>query len=391
MKIGYYIRYFPYKNRSLLHPVLYAGPEVVAYNLALNMAKRGHEVKIFTISVDRRDSVEKYENITIYRYAKSFSVGYFNISFGLFYKPLKHQVDIVHAHSSGIAGFTAIQYARRKHIPFVLTHHGELSVESLDNFIQRMCASFYKNHLMEKVLSYPNVIISPSEYFINESRFLGKYRDKVIVIPNGVNIEDFDIPYSKEECREKLKLSLNKNLILFVGNLASRKGLDILVKAMPKIIKKNPDTELVFVGSGWMKEKLERLSKKIGVEKSVEFAGFIKENLKPLYYKAADIFVLPSTSTSESFGIVNLEAMACGVSIVASRIGGVPNVVKNGQNGLLVPPGDSEALTDAIIYLLENEDVREKMGRNGRKKVEDYSWDKIAEKTEKVYEIVIEQ
>lgn len=386
MKIGYYIRYFPYKNRSLLHPVLYAGPEVVAYNLALNMAKRGHEVKIFTISVDHRDSVEKYENITIYRYAKSFSVGYFNVSFGLFYKPLKHQVDIVHAHSSGIAGFTAIQYARRKHIPFVLTHHGELSAEGYDNFIQRMCASFYRKYLMEKVLSYPNVIISPSESFINESKFLGKYRDKIVVIPNGINLEEFGIPYSREECKSKLGLNGN-NVVLFIGTLYPIKGLHILLKAMPKIIKDHENTIFVFIGGGDI-DKYKGLSEELGVKKHVKFAGFIGDaSKKALYYKAAEVFVLPSLR--ESFGVVNLEAMACGIPIVASNVGGIPDVIKHGENGLLVPPKDPEALADAIIYLLENEEEREKMGRNGRKISKNYSWAMIAEKTEKVYEKLI--
>ena len=77
--------------------------------------------------------------------------------------------------------------------------------------------------------------------------------------------------------------------------------------------------------------------------------------------------------------------MACGVPIVASKVGGIPDVVKDGWNGLLVPPGDSDALANAIIYLLENEDIRERMGKNGRERVKNYSWDKIAEETEKVY------
>lgn len=126
-----------------------------------------------------------------------------------------------------------------------------------------------------------------------------------------------------------------------------------------------------------------------GIYEHVKFAGFVKEELKPLYYKASDIFVLPSTRKHESFGIVNLEAMACGLPIVASKIGGVPDIVKDGENGLLVPPRDSEALADAIIYLLENEDVRRKMSKRGREMVKNYSWDKIAEQYEEVYEEVL--
>jgi len=154
---------------------------------------------------------------------------------------------------------------------------------------------------------------------------------------------------------------------------------------MSEIVKEVPDVKLVFVGHGGMREELEMLSKKLGVKKNVKFAGFVEESMKPLYYRAADVFCLPSVMTHEIFGIVNLEAMACSVPIVASKIGGIPDVVRDGENGLLVLPRDSDALADAITYLLEDEDVREKMGKNGRKKVEDYSWNRVGEETEKIY------
>ena len=138
-----------------------------------------------------------------------------------------------------------------------------------------------------------------------------------------------------------------------------------------------------------MQEELEKLSKKLNIEKNVKFSGFVDEDLKPLYYKAADIFCLPSTNMGESFGIVNLEAMACGIPIISSKLGGIPDIVKDMENGMLVKPGDPESLADALIFLLENDDIRKKMGNDGRKKVEEYSWMKIAEKTEGIYEKLI--
>ena len=392
MKIGYFITHFPYENHfndvNYFKRYTHAGTEEVAYNLAVNMTKKGHEVNIFTTSIDSKDAVEKYENMSIHRYGTNFRIESGNISFHLFRKPLKYQVDVVHAHYSvPIGALAALRYVKKKKTPFIVTYHGDAQ-ENYGGFIRMMSVSFYNKYLLDKVLSYADVIISPSEFYINESRFLGKYRNKIVVIPNGINIEDFDIPYSKEQCREKLALPIEKDIILFVGNLIQYKGPDVLVKAMRIIAKEVPDTELIFVGSGRMREELEMLSKNLRIEKSVKFTGFVEENLKPLYYRAADVFCLPSTMSTESFGIVNLEAMACSVPIVASRIGGIPDVVKDGENGLLVPPMDSKALADAIIYLLENEDIRERMGKNGRKKVEDYSWSKVAEETEKVYEDV---
>lgn len=386
MRIGYFVARFPYQlwdeKHSERYP--YSGIELTAYKLAVNIARRGHEVSVFTTSVDSKDSIEKYENMLIYHYGTNFRMYYRNISFNMLFKPLRYDVDIVHVHSNESI-LAALLYTKRKKMPLILSYKGDL-FGSYGGFIRKTSVYFY-NKLINRLLSYADIIISPSEYFIEESRFLRKYKDKAIAIPNGINIKEFDVPYSKEECREKLQLT-NKNIVLFVGNIYPYKGTDILVKAMPKIIRKIPDTKLVFVGEGILKESLRVLSIKLSVNKNINFAGFVEKSMTPLYYKAADVFCLPSTGT-ESFGNVNLEAMVCGVPIVASKIGGIPGVVKDGENGLLVPPRDTNALADAIIYLLENEDVRVKMGRNGRKKVENYSWEKIAEETEKVYLNVI--
>jgi glycosyltransferase involved in cell wall biosynthesis len=388
MKIGYFTLAFPYKNPitgEIIENVRGGGVENVSYNLAVQMAKRWHEVYVFTSSIYSKESVENYSNITIYRYKKRFTIGSAPISIDVLYKPLKHEIDIVHAHvGNPPASIAAHWYAKKKKKPFVITYHGD-GQWNWGGVIRRTSVYFYSKHLLDRTLSYADVIISPSRYYIDESRVLGKYKDKIVVIPNGINVDEFDVGYSKEQCRGKLGLSINSRMILFVGTLSPHKGPDILIKAMSGIVKEVPDVKLVFVGHGGMRKELEMLSKKLGVEKNVEFAGFVEENMKPLYYRAADVFCLPSVMNHEIFGIVNLEAMACSVPVVASKIGGVPDVVKDGENGLLVLPGDSGSLADAIIYLLENEDVREKMGTNGRKKVEDYSWGRVAEETEKVY------
>lgn len=387
MKIGYFITKFPYSQSFEEYP--YGGASLVAYYLAIEMAKRGHEIDVFTTSIDSKDSIEKNENMTIYRYGTNFRVLTSNISFGFFRKPLKHDVDIAHTHFDIPPGpLAGLRYAKRKNVPLVVTYHGDW-VEGYGGFIRRAGVFFHNKYLVDKVLSYADVIISPSEYYINESRFLGKYRDKIVVILNGINLGDFDIGYSKGECRKRLGLPLDKKILLFLGYLAPYKGPDVLVKAMTKIIKNVPEVELVFAGKGVMRDELEMLSKDLGIKKNVRFAGFVDDDSKAWYYKAADIFCLPSMMSTECYPLTILEAIACGIPIVASKIGGIPDAVKDGENGLLVPPKDSEVLADAIIYLLENEDIREKMGKKGAEEIHDYSWAGIAEETEKVYEKVL--
>lgn len=391
MKIGYYIQHFPYKERlndsQYYKQYAYGGAEVVAYNLAVNMAKRGHEISVFTTSIDHKDTIEKKENMVIYRYAKNFKVGRSNISMGLFYKPERYPLDVIHAHLSvKIDGLAALLHAKRRKIPLIVTHHGDTYKYKHGGYIHKSgIVSFLNGHITERVLSRAKVIISPTEHYINESRFLGKYKEKIVVIPNGINLDDFMVPYSKKECRIRLGLPINKNIILFVGKLIDYKGPDILMKAMVHVIKKIPGTNVVFVGNGKMIKGLDELAKKSNIENYIKFTGFVKESVKPFYYKSADIFTFPSVQGPDIFGITNLEAMALGLPIIASKIGGIPDIVRDAENGLLVPPGDSEALADAIIYLLENKDVMEKIGKNGREKVEDYSWERIAEETEKVY------
>ena len=389
MKISYFSTYFPYKNKLFNEKYGVGGGRAVVDNLASVLAQKGYEVSIFTTSADSKDVIEKYDNIKIFRYGTNFSVAGGRFSFGLLKNPVKYPTNLVHVHITVPMGDIAgLQYAKKKKVPFVVTYHGDLQ-EGMGGFIRRMSVYFYNKHLLDKVLSHADVIISPSKYYLNESRFLAKYRDKIVVIPNGINIAEFDINYSKKECREKLGLPIDDEIILFLGALSPHKGPDVLIRAMPKILKEISDTRLVFVGSGIMKEELEILSKKLDVEKHIKFAGFIGATFKKaLYYRAADVFVHPSFL--EMFPVVNLEAMACGVPIVASKVGGIPEVIQNGKNGLLVPPRDSNELANAIIYLLENEDVREKMGKNGRKKVEGYSWERVAKETEDVYNSVLE-
>jgi len=389
MKISYFSTYFPYKNKSFNEKYTVGGGGVVIEALAGVLTQKGHEISIFTTSVNSKTTIERCGNIRIYRYGTNFRVASGRFSFGLLKNSVKYPADLVHAHVTVPMGDIAgLRYAKKKNIPLVVTHHGDLQV-NIGGFARRMSVYFYNKFLLDKILSQADVIISPSEYYIEESRFLGKYRDKIVVIPNGINIENFDIQYSKEECRGKLGLSINSRIILFVGTLSPHKGPDVLLKVMPKILKDVPDAKLVFVGSGGMRSELEELSKKLGVEKHVKFAGFVEESLKPLYYRAADIFCLHSTMSTEVFPIVFLEASASGLPMVVSDLNTFKCIIDEGYNGLFTKRRDEKNLADAIVYLLENKDIREKMGKNARKKVEGYSWERIAEETEKVYEGLI--
>lgn len=389
MRIGYFVTKFPYNQQ--FENYAYGGSSLAAYYMAIEMKKRGHEIHVFTTSAVSRDSLEKDGNMTIYRYGTNFRILTSNISFGMFKKPLKYNVDAIHIHFDIPPGpIAGLRYAKKKKVPLIVTYHGDWE-EGYGGLIRRIGVGLHNKYLVDKLLSYADVIISPSKYYVDRSRFLGGYKDKIVEIPNGINLGDFNLPYSKEECREKLGLPLDGKVALFLGNLSPYKGPEILVKAMPNVIRHIPNAKLIFAGRGVMKKELGMLSNNLGIDENVRFVGFVDDNLKLFYYKAADVFCLPSVMSTECYPLVILEAMAYSLPIIASDMGGIPDAVKNGENGLLVPPKDSEALADAIIYLLESKDVRERMGRIGRKKIENYSWERIAEETEKVYEKLIKR
>ncbi|MCK4584475.1 glycosyltransferase, partial [candidate division WOR-3 bacterium] len=178
MKIGYFISYFPYKDclddTDYFRQYHHGGAEIAAYYLAINMAQGGHEIDVFTTSINSKDSFEKHKGVNIHRYGTSFKIEKGNLSFKLFQKPLDLELDIVHAHfSTPPAELAALKYAKRKKVPFILTYHGD-GQEGFGGVVRRMTMSFYNKYLLDKVLSSSDVIISPSKYYINESRFLGK-------------------------------------------------------------------------------------------------------------------------------------------------------------------------------------------------------------------------
>jgi len=332
-----------------------------------------------------KDSVDTLDNIKIYRYGTILKIASANLTSGILYKPLSHEMDIAHAqYNTPYSDYSALRYAKKKNIPFVVTYHND-APESGGIFIRNWANKIYNKTLLKNVLSGADAIIATSNSYVNESMFLGDYKEKIEVIPNGINLNEFENNLSKSECRKKLDLPQDKKIILFFGNIVVYKGPYILLKAISTIKDFIKDFELVFAGRGEMQEELIKMAKNLGVEKNIRFSGYVEEHLKPLYFKSADIFCLPSINLAEAFGIVNLEAMACGVPIVSTKLGGIPDVVESGKNGLLAEPGDEKSLADALIYLLENEDTAKKMGNYGKQKVQDYSWEKIAEQTEEVY------
>jgi phosphatidylinositol alpha-mannosyltransferase len=200
-----------------------------------------------------------------------------------------------------------------------------------------------------------------------------------VIIPNGIDVARFspDVP-PIEELRD------GKFNILFVGRLEKRKGFESLLKAYGQVKRRFPDVRLIVVGPGTrLRVRYENEVRSDGL-KDILFVGYVPQEDLPRYYASADVFCAPATG-QESFGIVLLEAMACGKPVIATRIEGYASLMTDQVEGILVPPRDSEALGKAISSVISNPALAQEMGRNGRKKAETYSWQHIAQRIADLY------
>jgi N-acetyl-alpha-D-glucosaminyl L-malate synthase BshA len=209
-------------------------------------------------------------------------------------------------------------------------------------------------------------------------------RRKMEVIPNGVDINRFNPKINGKETKERLGIK-HDPVILFVGILNFHKGVEYLIKSFSKVIRAVPNAKLVIAGDGPQRDYIIKLIDNLNLKKSVKMIGKVRDDDLLRVYAASDVLVLPSLM--EGFGMVLIEAMACGKPCVASRAGGVEDVIVDGETGFIVPPADSDSLYQAIHDILIDDMLSKKFGVAGRKRVEEnFTWDHIARRTLGVYE-----
>lgn len=236
------------------------------------------------------------------------------------------------------------------------------------------------------VLKNANVVISLTEDMKGEIQRICN-RD-VWVIPNGIDLQRFQNLPTKESIRSRLRLDNDEKIILFVGTLRPVEGVKYLIEAMNIIKQQNTTARLMLVGDGEERQGLEGLVKELKLGGCVTFVGKVPNERVPAYMAAADIFVLPTLS--ESFGIVNLEAMAAGLPVVASRVGGLPEIIEEGENGFLVEPKKPEQIADRVLMLLSDAGLRQNMAQSNRNKARRYSWQNTVGQLEALYRRLLE-
>jgi glycosyltransferase involved in cell wall biosynthesis len=280
----------------------------------------------------------------------------------------KIKPDLVHAHYASSFGYWGM---RSGFHPFLLSVWGTDVVEFPTNVFSRM--------YLERILNRADAIAATSEFLKTAARkFVKNDRRQISVIPFGV---DLSTPVDKPDGPDGIRL-------IFTKVHHERYGPDVLLHALKTVLEKVPGMTLTMAGVGPMTASLKSLAADLGIKDKVDFPGFVDYRKIPEVMARHDILVMPSLH--EGFGVAALEAGAAGLPTIATEVGGIPEVVIDGQTGLLVPPNDISALAEAIIRLSEDAGLRREFGQNARIFVEKrYNWDDCVDQMIALYESLV--
>ncbi len=378
------------------------GVETHIQKISERLVQRGHDVTVYTTNLKTQVPWQCFEDYAADSYVNGvrivrlpvkrypFPYAAYPAIPGLIKTIFDAEDDIVHAHSHRYYQILACAAAKLKRgrrqgryqMPLVVTphFHPPSNVESpaarflmgLDDVL--VSRRVYR--MVDKVL-----VVTDSE-----KPFIGRFAPltKCVTVPNGLDIEDWTPIPDGRLFRRRYRMDDDEKMILYTGRLADNKGLEHLVDASYDVVARYPEAKFVIVGEDW--GVLKRLKKKIwanNLDDYFEFTGHIDSyELFKSGYAAANVFVLPSEW--EAFGIVLLEAMACGTPIVASDVGGIPDVV--GDIGRIFKYGDTRALAENIIDILDNEEQEREKSIQGRAKViEQFTWSAVVDRLEAIY------
>ena len=244
------------------------------------------------------------------------------------------------------------------------------------------------SHFENSFLEHADRIIASSQNMLNNSPLLSRYKDKTTVIPYGIDVGQFCMTDNIKDKVAGIRGLHSVPILLFAGRLVPYKGVDVLIQAMNQL-----EAILFIVGEGPSREGLMRLVEANGLKDKVYFLGTVQAEELVSYYHACDLFVLPSVDTAEAFGIVQLEAHACGKPVVSTDLPtGVPYANLDGITGLIVPPRSPSKLAEAINRLLKDDRLRLRLGRQAKERVSsEFTEEIMARKILEVYEDVLKR
>lgn len=350
------------------------GVETHVFELSKHLSLLGAEVKILTTNILSYRTMQKVypsETEGVIR-VRGFKVlplpeGIGIVAPGML-KYLAYNYDIVHLHGYGSFPTFLAPFFRKAGKRVVITTHSDEGLPSLRKKIFDIIAPKFS-------IVHASRIIALSNHEKRVLERLGINRQKIVVVPNGIEPGLLNLSHS---------VSTGRKRVLYVGRINFRqKGLDIMLLALKRLVGKFRDLEFELVGPPEEIDLLMSYSRKLGLEKIVKYHGVVNREKLIHLMTHSDLLVLPSRF--EPFGIVVLEAMAVGLPVVAASVGGIPEIVRNGVDGLLFPRGDMEALAAQIERVLTDSLLASKLASNAKERARSFTWPKIATHVMTVY------
>lgn len=324
------------------------------------------------------------QNIPIYRFKPMVRFSFWSLLWRIFYLTFRERRQILfYGHFMSSFHFLGgLLLQKIIGIPYIILIHG-------NDFLFYSNESAFLRKLSFIALTNANLLITNSFFTKGLLLSAGCEEKQISVVHPGVDPSLFHFQICYEEIENRFNIK-GKKVLLTVSRLAERKGHIVVIRALKEVIKEFPDVVYLIVGNGSFEKRLREEVNKQGLESYVIFAGYIPTEDLPKFYGSCDIFVMPCFESNngkdvEGFGIVFAEAGASGKPVIAARSGGVEDIIVHNVTGILLEdPFDEKELARIILYLLKNPEISSELGKNARKRIEEYfSWDKSIEKIDK--------
>jgi len=328
------VRFYPYPG----------GVENYALNISKELARLGNKVKVICANEPKSD-IRNFNGFKIERLDYLCKIANTNLTLSLPFRLWKEKFDIMHTYlpTPWSADWSAI-IGKLRGKKVVISYCNDITGDGVGNIISKI----YNNTLLKLTLKLADKIITIGPNYLQSSKYLKKYSSKVQFIPIGVDRKIF----------KKIDIKKQNNTIFFLSILDeyhAYKGLDYLLEAIKSVKKEIPNIKLIVGGKGKLLEYYKVKTKKLAIENNVEFQGFIPDEKLVECYNKCEVFVLPSIdSTQEGFGIVLLEALACGTPVITTDIVGIAQEIKEYKTGIVIKPKNIEALSKATVEILKN-------------------------------------
>ena len=380
---------------SATFPPYRGGTGNVCFHNARELARRGHEVHVFTALSAKAPAYEVSDGIRVHRLRPLVQVGNAPVLPQLLWA--LRGFDVIHLHYPFFGGEITTLAAKLSRTPLVVTYHQDVFLVSR---IAELTATTLRHSVGRLTLRAADRLLFTSRDYGEASyvRPMLRGRESAIgELPNGVDIKRFSPSDAAREVRERYPLASDDKVALLVAALDRAhdfKGVNVFLKALAQLA---PTVKGVIVGDGNLRPTYEATAKALGLEARVFFAGRVSDAELPHYYRLADVTVLPSTTMGEAFGLVLVESLASGTPVIACNLPGVRTVVAHeskesldGKDGFLVEPGNATDLASKLnTFLTFPAAERRKMGQAGRAKVQKrYAWERIGAQLESIYQQV---